>query len=95
MAERFRLPSACTGIDMQYGASYRADSKGYVTVDNPAHAAAIRKSWQAQRGLLDDSSVVRFTLSPDAPSCPACNFSPWPWQSVCPRCQTVIEGASN
>ncbi len=87
MPSRFQLLPGALGVDLPDGRSIKADRRGVITAWNDADARAIRGSSAMHRyDAVIELGQARFHSLPGDRLCAGCNFSPWGWQTVCPRC---------
>ncbi len=85
----FQLLPGAFGLDFPGGRHARADRRGRVTVDEET-ARLVRASSAARRyDALLEVAPGRFRPRAGDRACP-CGFSPWPWQSACPRCGAAL-----
>lgn len=83
MAE-FRVPPGCMGFTMEAGGRYDASRSGRVSVDNPAHVAALRRSAAASGGMLAEA-VHGGAVGGASRECGTCGFIGYLWQAGCPK----------
>lgn len=83
---RVSLPEGCFGLEMQDGKKYNADRNGRVEV-SAAHAAAIRRSWSGQTGVVV-ATDPQLMAAKAWRTCLECRPSRrwFKWTSHCPRC---------
>lgn len=89
MSARVNLPPGCYGLDMQDGTRYTANRDGQVLVRDQ-HAAAIRKGWYGQSGVMVASEEHRIGTRITR-VCTTCHPTRrWnAWNTSCPRCGAV------
>jgi hypothetical protein len=87
---KFQLLPGARGMDFPDGRSMQADKHGRVEVDDVT-ARQIKGSAAYRRydGMFQVAEG-RFFPTTNSPSC-GCNFTPWPWQTVCPKCGASLE----
>jgi hypothetical protein len=85
MAETVTVPDRkCVGFTVG-GRKYDADRRGRIQVENPQHAAAIR------RALGDSARAVTGFDGAPGRACPGCGFHAFAFTVTCPRCGQVLK----
>jgi len=80
-----RLPSGCTGLDLQDGTRYTAGRQGGTVDVEPEHARAISKGWYGQSGTMRGGPQFSFGTR-EGRRCGPCRREWNAWSLLCPRC---------